>query len=299
MGYFLLYSSRLCGVGACWRFLANHVGLLSITAVHHVRETLALSTLFLVFSMAMFMPVEWLVRARNGKAAPASDRFHFWFNTIVVAGSALTVMAFIGGAIRASLPEGFRSWMEERPLWEQLILVVALAELWSYWAHRLSHAVPFLWRFHKVHHSIEHMTWISALRQHPLDAIWIMASANIPAFALGVDLRPLAAFIFFERCYTVLLHSNLDFSYGWFDRLFASTRFHHWHHDAGEEGRNRNFAGMFAILDTLFGTYQPTVQPPKAFGPPELAPRSYWKQMVSPFGRDPVNAADSISRVNR
>jgi len=253
--------------------------------MHRAEEILISSTVFLVFSLLMFAPVEWLLHAREVKRAPASDWFHFWFNTIVVAGAALTVMAFIGGTIRASLPEAFTNWMDRQPLWGQLILVVVLAELWSYWAHRLAHAVPFLWRFHRVHHSIEHMTWLSALRQHPFDAVWIMAAANVPAFALGVDLRPLAVFIFFERCYTVLLHSNLDFSFGWFDHVMSSTRFHHWHHDAGEKGRNRNFAGMFSILDTMFGTYQPTTEAPKAFGPGDLAPRKYWAQMMWPFRR--------------
>jgi sterol desaturase/sphingolipid hydroxylase (fatty acid hydroxylase superfamily) len=255
--------------------------------MHHAKEIVVSSTCFLLFSLFLFAPLEWLLPARkSGKRAPLGDWLHFWVNSIVVPGSALTIMAFIGGTIRASLPASFRDWMSQQPLWEQLILVVVLAELWSYWAHRLAHAVPFLWRFHRVHHSIEHMTWVSALRQHPFDAIWIMAGANVPAFALGVNLLPLAAFILFERCYTVLLHSNLDFSYGWFDRLLASTRFHHWHHDSGEKGRNRNFAGMFSIFDTLFGTYHPTIQPPESFGPGELAPRKYWRQLASPFVRE-------------
>jgi len=88
----------------------------------------------------------------------------------------------------------------------------------------------------------------------------------------------LAAYILFERCYTVLLHSNLDFSYGWFDRLLASTRFHHWHHDSGEKGRNRNFAGMFSIFDTLFGTLPPDHPAARVVWTGELAPRKYWRQ---------------------
>jgi sterol desaturase/sphingolipid hydroxylase (fatty acid hydroxylase superfamily) len=255
--------------------------------MHTLERIVVASSIFLLFSLLLFGPVEWLLAARTRpKSAPAGDWLHFWVNTMVVPLAALTVMAFIGGAIRESLPVGFRDWMSARPPWLQLGLAVVLAELWSYWAHRLAHAVPFLWRFHRVHHSIEHMTWVSALRQHPFDAVWIMAASNVPAFALGVDLRPLAAFIFFERLYTVLLHSNIDFSFGWFDHLLASTRFHHWHHDSGEKGRNRNFAGMFSILDTVFNTYQPTGTAPKSFGPGTLAPRSYRRQILHPFARE-------------
>jgi sterol desaturase/sphingolipid hydroxylase (fatty acid hydroxylase superfamily) len=250
----------------------------------HFREIVIDSTFFLVFSMVLFVPVELLLPARKAHRAPVSDWLHFWANSVIVPLSALTLMAFIGGTVRASLPSAFTGGLGRWPLGEQLLLTVILAELWSYWAHRIAHAVPFLWRFHQVHHSIEHMTWVSALRQHPFDAIWIMAGANIPAFAMGVDLRPLASFIFIERCYTILLHSNIDFSYGWCDRIFASTRFHHWHHDRGLEGRDKNFAGMFSLLDWLFGTYQPTEKSVQVMGLDRKSPPpNYWSQLLWPF----------------
>ena len=46
---------------------------------------------------------------------------------------------------------------------------VAIVFVGAYWGHRLSHTVPFLWRFHAVHHSIEQMDWLAAGRLHPLD----------------------------------------------------------------------------------------------------------------------------------
>src|SRR6266550_4042913 len=45
----------------------------------------------------------------------------------------------------------------------------------QYWAHRATHQVPFLWRFHKVHHSIEEMDWLAAGRLHPLDSVFTRA----------------------------------------------------------------------------------------------------------------------------
>jgi sterol desaturase/sphingolipid hydroxylase (fatty acid hydroxylase superfamily) len=248
-------------------------------------EKIVISTaVFFFLSMLLFAPLEWLLRARNSPPAPLGDWIHFWVNSMLVPAAAVTVMAAIGAAVRYSLPHGFVSWIQTRPLWLQFIVVIALAETWSYWAHRLAHRVPLLWRFHREHHSIEHMSWVSALRQHPFDAIWIMAAANIPAFALGIDLTPIAGFILFERCYTVLLHTNLDFSFGWFDHILSSTRFHHWHHESGPKGRNRNFAGMFSLLDSIFGTYHETGRAPAAFGPAKLAPRSYWGQIATPLG---------------
>ena len=59
--------------------------------------------------------------------------------------------------------------------------------LGSYWGHRLTHQVPFLWRFHAVHHSIEHMDWLAAGRLHPLDAGVHPGVPVLPLFALGYD----------------------------------------------------------------------------------------------------------------
>ena len=243
------------------------------------------SLAFMGLSMLLFAPLESQLSARkNPGRAPWGDWIHFWANPTIGAWVALTGIAFLGAILRALLPASLLHWMGDRPWWVQVLLALVLAELWGYWAHRLAHSVPLLWRFHRVHHSIEHMRWVSAHRQHPIDVIWTVAGANLPAFALGVDLRPLAAFILFERCYTVFLHANLDCSYGCAGRFIASPRFHHWHHDAGETGQQRNFAGMFSCLDWIFGTYHPPDRPPEKFGCPTPTPQGYVNQILT---RDP------------
>ncbi len=245
-------------------------------------QILGSSVAFLGLSLLLFAPLERLVPARKNHArAPVSDWLHFWANPAIGAWVALTFIAALGATIRALLPPAMLAWTGGQPLAMQLLIAVTLAELWGYWAHRLAHALPFLWRFHRVHHSIEEMHWVSAHRQHPLDVIWTIAGANLPAFALGINIKPLAIFILFERCYTVFLHANIDCAYGPLGRILASPRFHHWHHDAGEIGRNRNFAGMFSCLDWLFGTYLPPTQPPAHFGPKELAAPGYLNQLLT------------------
>jgi len=240
------------------------------------------SWVFMGLSLLMFAPLERLMPARQNRGrAPWSDWMYFWVNPTIGAWGALTFIALLGATIRALLPAWVLHWTAGRPVAWQLFLAVLLAELWGYWAHRLAHAIPWLWRFHRVHHSIEEMRWISAHRQHPIDVIWLIAGANLPAFALGVNLRPLAAFIVFERCYTVFLHANLDCSYGLADHFLASPRFHHWHHDAGEVGLNRNFAGIFSVLDWIFGTYHPPLFPPEKFGDAAPMARGYINQIFA------------------
>src|SRR5205085_11482840 len=57
------------------------------------------------------------------------------------------------------------------PLWLQMILVLMLCDLMVWLIHRSFHAVPFLWGFHKVHHSSLHLDWLATYRVHPFEQI--------------------------------------------------------------------------------------------------------------------------------
>jgi sterol desaturase/sphingolipid hydroxylase (fatty acid hydroxylase superfamily) len=63
--------------------------------------------------------------------------------------------------------------------------MIVLIDFLIYWAHRLQHAVLLLWRFHSIHHSAEHLDWLAAHREHPLDTVYTMGVINLPAFVLG------------------------------------------------------------------------------------------------------------------
>jgi sterol desaturase/sphingolipid hydroxylase (fatty acid hydroxylase superfamily) len=69
----------------------------------------------------------------------------------------------------------------------RILVGLLLFDLAAYSVHRWSHQVPFLWRFHMVHHSSRHVDWISGLRSHPLDG----ATIAVPiAFLLGAGFTP-------------------------------------------------------------------------------------------------------------
>jgi hypothetical protein len=55
-----------------------------------------------------------------------------------------------------------------------------------YWAHRLSHQIPFLWRFHAIHHSAEQLDFLVNTRMHPADLVWSRMVMLTPIFALGL-----------------------------------------------------------------------------------------------------------------
>ena len=153
----------------------------------------------------------------------------------------------------------------------QFAFVFLLTDLWRYWLHRAHHRVPFLWQFHQVHHSSEHLDSTSGLRMHLLDFIQLSLMPvllfgvifDATAFHPGVWVA-LGSIVGFMDAFQ---HSNLDFELGspvakaW-DRLLNNPHFHSWHHtrDVMTYG-DGNYGQALTIWDRLFGT---CVSGPKA-----------------------------------
>ena len=235
---------------------------------------------FLLFT-AILAPLELLFPAR-GEQRPwrrrglVTDLFHFGLNPFLVGALAGAILAALAG-IPTLLPAA-----AAQPYWLQFVEVLLLSELAGYWLHRLSHQIPWLWRYHAVHHTAEELDWVAAHRQHPLEATWMLVVANLPALLLGFSTEPLVGFILFQKLYTAFLHGNLLIGYGPLDAWVASPRFHHWHHDGELRTRSRNYASLFPWIDKLFGTYELPAGFPSSYGC-DVPSESYPRQLLRPF----------------
>ncbi len=135
-------------------------------------------------------------------------------------------------------------------------------------AHSLLHDVPFLWEFHKVHHSAEVLTPITSYRAHPIDLL-IMAWGGVLASGLAtwcfiylaggkvnvVLFLGLNMLIAFSNLVGNLRHTHIWITYGpLFGKWFISPAHHQLHHSNEERhiGCNRGFD--LAIWDRLYGT---------------------------------------------
>ena len=136
--------------------------------------------------------------------------------------------------------------------WLQAIEVVLLSDFLVYWGHRLQHRVGFLWRFHAVHHSAEHLDWLAAHREHPLDTIYTMSLVNLPAMILGFPLETIAGFILFRGLWATYIHANVHLPIGPLRMLLGAPELHHWHHDKDRD--TGNYANLSPLMDVLFGT---------------------------------------------
>jgi len=143
------------------------------------------------------------------------------------------------------------------PAWLHVLVAVLLLD-WTLWIwHWLNHVVPFLWRFHLVHHVDQDLDASTALRFHfgemalslPYRALQI-AVIGAPAYAIGIWTAALFVSILFH-------HSNLRLPFAverWLVRLVVTPRMHGIHHSTVRSERNTNYSSLLSVWDRLHGT---------------------------------------------
>jgi sterol desaturase/sphingolipid hydroxylase (fatty acid hydroxylase superfamily) len=179
------------------------------------------------------------------------------------------------------VPSRFRQAVALQPWWLQAVEVVLLSDFLVYWGHRLQHRVGFLWRFHSVHHSAEHLDWLAAYREHPLDTVYTVGIVNLPFVLLGFPFETIAGFIAFRGLWAIYIHSNVRLSLGPLRMLIGSPELHHWHHDRDRDAGN--YANLSPLMDLLFGTYRCPDHAPEHLGINEPTPRTYLGHLLHAF----------------
>ena len=177
-----------------------------------------------------------------------------------------------------------------------LALAVVVVSVANYWGHRLTHEVPYLWRFHSVHHSIELMDWAAAARLHPIDSAFTQAFTVLPLLLLGYDAGVFASVAVFITLLAIFQHANVRLRFPGLRWIVNTPEWHHWHHALDVEARNTNFG--LPVVDKLFGTaYLPKGRRPDGFGIDDPVPATgYLAHLAYPFtalahGRDPRGVA--------
>jgi sterol desaturase/sphingolipid hydroxylase (fatty acid hydroxylase superfamily) len=142
----------------------------------------------------------------------------------------------------------------ELPILVQLILVLVVKDFLDWCVHNLLHRIPWLWDFHKVHHSIEELDSIGSFRFHWIELVF-SALVYLPFILLGINERVLLANAVFGTLIGHLNHSNLRLDWGPLKYVLSSPRFHAWHHDRIHRGeKGGNFGVVLCIWDRIFGT---------------------------------------------
>ena len=140
-----------------------------------------------------------------------------------------------------------------------IMVAVILLDCAIYWQHVIFHAVPMLWRLHKVHHADVEIDVSTGLRFHPVEMLLSMIIKISVVLLTGA---PMLAVLIFE----VLLNATAMFNHGnvrlpagvdrWLRLLIVTPDMHRVHHSIIKRETNSNFGFNLSLWDRLFGSYR-------------------------------------------
>jgi sterol desaturase/sphingolipid hydroxylase (fatty acid hydroxylase superfamily) len=182
--------------------------------------------------------------------------------------------------------------MSQYALWLQLLIFFIATDFVQWFTHVLLHRFNFLWRFHKVHHSVEQMGFAAHLRFHWMENVFYTPMKYIMVMLIG-GFTPEMAYIVFYFAIAIghLNHANIALDYGPLKYILNNPKMHIWHH-VKEMPKDRqygiNFGITLSIWDYIFRTnYIPSSgrDIPLGFKNIEKYPKKFFGLMASGFGK--------------
>ena len=116
------------------------------------------------------------------------------------------------------------------PIWVQATLLFIVTDFWTYWYHRLQHASPVLWQFHKTHHSQENLTALTTFRKTVIDRMADIVLLSLPPVIMNVSVAMPLAIIIVLQIHQLLIHANTGWTFGPIGKVIVSPAFHELHH---------------------------------------------------------------------
>lgn len=209
--------------------------------------------------MGFFLMLGWFYPRQK------SNYFHrdLWIN-LCTGGSIFLILAPLMRMLQNHLQQ-FSSLIAipDIPVLIQFLGTFLVLDFCRYWLHYAHHRVPFLWSFHRVHHSSEHLDATSGLRMHFVDFLQL-GILPIILFVILFDTRNFASWIIpsvmlIGVCFDAFQHANIRFNIQktpqkiW-HLMFNNPHFHVWHHTRDGREIDGNYSNSLIIWDRLFGT---------------------------------------------
>lgn len=149
------------------------------------------------------------------------------------------------------------------PLAEQCLSLVAaflLLDLLHYAAHRCQHAVPWLWRFHALHHSDPDVDVTTSVRHHPIEYLIAAGFYWLAVLALGIPVAAVTVHALAVFAAAAITHGNIHLP-EWLEHalqpMVITVDLHLIHHSVEYKEANSNFGAVLSVWDRLFGSFTP------------------------------------------
>lgn len=213
-----------------------------------------------VVVLIAFAALELVLAQRDRSAEAPTGRYVVNFGLPMI--GALLAMALPLGSAGAALLASAEGWGLFNRVDAPALLVLGIAliarTLLAYWLHRAMHAVPLLWRMHRIHHTDPTLDISTSLRHHPLEmvigvlpALALVIALGLPLWAaLLVDVMMLAGSFF--KHLDIDLPPRIERVLG---RVLATPAIHRFHHSEQVSETDSNFGNLVIVWDALFGTY--------------------------------------------
>lgn len=138
------------------------------------------------------------------------------------------------------------------PPWASVALAIVLFDFWMYLWHRGNHAIPFLWRFHRMHHADPYMDATTGVRFHTVEVVLSFLTKIVAMQIIGMSIWHLALYEVLVLPVVLIHHSNVAIP-RWMDRglllLIVTPAMHRVHHSRLRQETDSNYGSLFPYWD--------------------------------------------------
>ena len=211
---------------------------------------------------SLFLVAGWeFCRPRRWREFPALRRrlgnLGIWLLNIVLATFTFSPPDTFRPQLEAAFGVALPSW----PIvdqWSSFVTAFLLLDFLNYAMHRCQHAVPFLWRFHALHHSDPDVDVTTSVRHHPIEYLLATGVYWLAVLALDIPVTVVLSHAVVVFAAAALTHGNISLP-EWLERVLRlvviTLDLHLVHHSMSCGEANANFGAVFSVWDRLFGTY--------------------------------------------
>lgn len=210
--------------------------------------------------LAVLWTVESLAPMFVGRRRRVS---HIAANLSLAAINALIAAAFAFAVLGVTEWARARSFglmnLAPMPVWLHWLGALLLFDCWQYWWHRFNHRVPFLWRFHAIHHADAELDASSGVRFHTGEIVLSFLARLLVLPLIGITMTQLIVYETISLPVILFHHSNMRLP-GRVDRalrwLIVTPWMHYVHHSRYQPETDSNYSSLLSVWDRLFASFR-------------------------------------------